>query len=135
MKHLILILLALGIAACSHHRDVRPSADGTHRVEILADSKSSGAREAIDQANYFCEKRNKAAAIVTEEANYEGDMDESDYKAAKKASKAATILGGSTHVFGGEKESKIGGAVGLGGVVADDIIGKGYKIKMMFKCI
>ena len=135
MKHLFIILLALGFISCSHHKDVRPSADGVHRVEIMAESKEQGARNALDQANYFCEKRQKAAAIVKEEAVYEGEMNESDYKSAKKASKAAQILGGSTHVLGGRKESKVGGVVGLGGVVADEVIGKGYRIKMMFKCI
>ncbi|MCH2534129.1 MAG: hypothetical protein MK008_06790 [Bdellovibrionales bacterium] len=79
MIKLVVVLLALGFISCSHHKDVRPSVDGTHRVEIMAESKEQGARDAIDQANYFCEKRNKSAAIVNEEANYEGVMDESVY--------------------------------------------------------
>lgn len=39
-----------------------------------------------------------------------------------------------THVFGGKKESNVGGIVGLGGVVAETAAGTGYKYEMKFKC-
>lgn len=135
MRFLTIAILGLLFFGCSHHKDVRPAVNGEHKVSVMADTKSEGARDAIDQAEYFCDKRNKSAAVVTEDSKYEGDMNESDYKSAKKASKAATMVGGATHVFGGKKESNIGGVVGLGGAVADEVIGKGYRVTMTFKCI
>ncbi|MNL09184.1 hypothetical protein D3C87_1299340 [compost metagenome] len=126
---------ALMLGACAHHRDVRPSADGIHRVVISTDDQDQGAREAIEQANHFCKERGLQAAFVNEESKYKGDISESSYKTAKKATTAAKILGGTTYVMGGAKESSIGGLVGLGGVVGDGVLGKGYSVEMKFKCM
>lgn len=128
-------LVSLFVGACAHHRDVRAGADGTHRVVINTDDKDEGAREAIRQANHFCNQRNLAAAFVEEGSTYQGDMDEQNYKNAKKASQVAKVLGGTTYVFGGKKESSVGGVVGLGGAVADTVLGKGYAVEMKFKCM
>lgn len=128
-------MATLFVAACAHHPDVRASADGTHRVVIATDDKEEGSREAIRQANSFCKERNMTAAFVNENSQYQGDLDEKDYKMAKKASTAAKILGGTTYVMGGKNESNVGGIVGLGGAVADGVLGKGYNVEMKFKCM
>lgn len=126
---------ALLTAACAHHPDVRAGADGVHRVVIATDDNETGSREAIRQANSFCKERGRAAAFINENSKYQGDMDEKNYKTAKKASTAAKILGGTTYALGGQKESSVGGLVGLGGVVADGVLGKGYNVEMNFKCM
>ena len=120
---------------CAHHRDVRPSADGIHWVELKAESEEDGARQAISQANNFCEERGKTAAVVSENKAYKGDMDEADYKNLKKAGRAAQTIGGVTYGLGAPAESNIGGMVGLGGTVANQIAGEGYLVKMRFKCL
>lgn len=127
--------LILILGACAHHRDVRPGAQGIHRVVVSTDDSDAGSREAIAQANHFCKERGLTPAFVEEAANYKGDMDEKDYKNAKKATTAAKALGGAAYVFGGEKESSLGGIVGLGGAVGDSVLGKGYSVEMKFKCL
>lgn len=125
----------LFLAGCAHYPDVRPSADGIHWVEVKADDPESGARNALSQANDYCDSMDKKAAIVSEDQKYKGDMDESDYKALKKAGKAAQTVGGAVWTFGGKKESEVGGLVGLGGAVANQVAGEGYKVKLKFKCL
>lgn len=123
------------LASCAHYPDVRPSADGIHWVEVKAEDPESGARNALSQANDYCDSMEKKAAIVSEDQNYKGDMDESDYKTLKKAGKAAQTVGGAVWTFGGKKESEVGGLVGLGGAVANQVAGEGYKVKLKFKCL
>lgn len=129
------LLSTFFVSACAHHKDVRAGADGIHRVVINTDDKEEGAREAIRQANHFCEQRNMTAAFVNEDTQYKGDMAEKDYNNAKKVSKAAQIIGGTTYTMGGKNESNLGGVVGLGGTVANTILGKGYNVEMKFKCL
>lgn len=124
----------LFLTGCAHHRDVRPGADGIHRVLIHTDNKEEAGQDAIRQANHFCEQQNKYAAIVDEKNNYVGSMKEEDYKNAKTAAKVAQAVGGAGWVFGGKNESTAGGIVGLGGGIADSVIGKGYTVEMRFKC-
>ncbi|CAE80070.1 hypothetical protein AB1A81_10255 [Bdellovibrio bacteriovorus] len=122
-------------AACAHHPDVRAGADGVHRVVIASEDTEQGSREAIRQANSFCKERNQTAAFINENSQYKGDYDEKTYKTAKKASKAAQVLGSATYVLGGQTESTAGGIVGLGGAVADGVLGNGYNVEMKFKCM
>lgn len=132
---LIGVLLLL-LSACAHHRDVRPGADGTHRVALQTDDTDAATRDAIDQANHFCKSRNKGsiAAFVDEKQKYTGDMDEQTYKNSKRIAKAASAAGGAVWALGGKRESNAGGIVGLGGGVADGVLGKGYTVEMKFKC-
>ena len=134
-KHSILILLfSVLLVSCAHHRDVRPGIEGIHRVVVRTDDKEQGSRSAISQANNFCEQSKKIAAFIDESQEYTGDMDEKDYQTGKKVTKVAKVVGGSTWVLGGKRESKIGGIVGLGGAAADAALGEGYTVTMKFKC-
>lgn len=136
MKNLIgLVALMLLFTACAHHKDVRPSADGLHRVVVKSENTEEGSREAIKQSNHFCKQRGLQAAFVKEDQKYTGDMEEKSYKNAKMATKVAQSVGGAVWVFGGKKESNLGGIVGLGGAAADEAIGDGYTVEMQFKCI
>ncbi|MNJ92570.1 hypothetical protein D3C87_102430 [compost metagenome] len=135
MKYILLLLVSAMMFGCGHHRDVRASANGVHVVKLQAEDKDEGSRQAIAQANHFCEQRKQSAAFVDESQTYTGNMDEKDYHAMKTAGKVASTVGGTTYVLGGQKESTIGGIVGLGGVVAGQVAGNGYTIQMRFKCM
>ncbi len=123
------------LGACAHHRDVRPGADGVNRVVVKSDDNDEATRDAIAQANHFCKEKNKTtAAFVDENKKYTGDMDEKTYKNAKRASTVAKTVGGTVWAMGGKKESGLGGIAGIGGVAADEALGKAYTVEMRFKC-
>lgn len=134
MKNLLFVSAAFLLASCAHHRDVRPSMKGMHKVKFQTEDQNSGYSNAKSQADHFCEKRGKTAYIGKEGYKYSGDMDESTYKKSKTASKVAQGVGGAAYVFGGKKESNAGGILGLGGSIADGVIGKGYTYTMYFQC-
>ena len=134
MKRSLLILPVLMLAACAHHRDVRPGDNGVHRVTIRTEDTEAGSREAISQARHYCDEKKKEAVFISEESKYTGDMDESTYKNSKRAAKVAQGVGSAVWVFGGKKESAIGGVAGLGGGIADQALGEGYHVDMRFKC-
>lgn len=129
----LVLIFSLG---CAHHRDVRPGAEGVHTVVVQSEDADQGAKEAISQANHYCKEKDKTkeAAFIEENSKYSGDMDEQTYKNAKRAATVAKTVGGGVWVFGGKTESTIGGLAGLGGQAADNAIGKGYTVKMRFKC-
>ncbi len=131
----IVLGLSLFAVSCAHHRDVRPGADGVHRVVIYTDDTDEGSREAIRQANHFCKEKNGAyAAFIQEDQKYKGSMDEKTYNRAKTASKVAQGIGGAGYVFGGKNERTAGGLVGIGGGIADSALGNCYAVEMKFKC-
>lgn len=126
----------MGLAACAHHRDVRPGTEGVHKVLVQSEDESSGQRDAISQANHFCkEKFEKIAAFEKEGTKYTGTMDEGNYKAAKTASKVLTQGGNSAWVFGGKNEKNAGQVASGSGNVLDSALGNGYTTEMTFKCI
>ena len=131
---LSLLGLLVLISACAHHRDVRAGVDGVHRVELKSEDPENGARNAISQANHYCEQFDKSAAFLAEDKKYTGTMSESDYNSAKTASKIAQGIGSAGYVFGGRNEKTAGGIVGLGGSIARGAIGDGYTVEMRFKC-
>lgn len=135
----ILMSLTLMLGACAHHRDVRPGANGIHRVSLTVDDADEGNRDAISQANNFCEERGKSAAFISEKAQYTGTMNEKDYRTAKNLSKAAQVVGGAGATYGTAKRNSgvqsVSGILGLGGIATDAALGKGYKVNMTFKCM
>lgn len=136
MRNLIFGFIVMGLAACAHHRDVRPGTEGVHKVLVQSEDESSGQRDAISQANHFCkEKFEKIAAFEKEGTKYTGTMDEGNYKAAKTASKVLTQGGNSAWVFGGKNEKNAGQVASGSGNVLDSALGNGYTTEMTFKCI
>lgn len=134
MKKVGLLSLFL-LAACAHHRDVRPGADGIHRVVIKTESKDEGARQAMSQAEHFCEEKyKKGYAVVGENSKFTGSMDEESYNKAKTISKVASASGGALMAFGGRKEKNVGGVMAVGGGIANSALGAGYTFEMRFKC-
>ena len=128
--------LLIILVSCAHHRDVRPGVDGIHRVSLQASETEDGTREAIDQANHFCEERGKSAAFISEEKKYTGDMNEKDYKNVRRAGKVAQVVGSGVYTFSGHKKtSDVGGLGALGGSAANAVASDGYSVEMKFKCI
>lgn len=128
-------LVLASLVSCAHHRDVRPASDGLHSVQVRTETKEEGARNALSQANHFCEKRGKFAAIEKELAEFNhSSMTEAEYNKAKTAAKVTEGIGSAAFVFGGKKESQLGGIAALGGSIADSAIGAGYVTTMKFRC-
>lgn len=57
------------------------------------------------------------------------------YKNSKRIAKVAKTVGGTVWALGGQKESRAGGVVGLGGGAGGEAIGDGYTVEMKFKCM
>lgn len=136
MKKLALFSMLLVLAACAHHRDVRPGANGIHKVVTRGPDKDAVERDAISQAQNYCETMKLNAAFVDDTgAKYTGDMDESTHKVLRKASKAAQVLGPGMTVLGGRNESNAGQVMTGGGVVGGIMTGgDAYTATMTFKC-
>ena len=128
------LMLTIIVVGCAHHRDVRPSSDGNHKVVLNTEDKTSGYSMAKRQADHYCEEGGKHAFVGTENYKYIGSVDEDTYNAGKTASKIATGVGSAGMVFGGKKEKNAGGIVGLGGQVANSALGQGYSYTMQFSC-
>lgn len=109
-------------AGCGHHRDVRPGPNGLNSVTIKTENEEDGSREALRQAEHYCDEFKKHPVIMEENNKYVGDMDEKTYKTVKRASKVAKSIGMPT----GKKTG--------GGSVLDDVAGEGYSVTMKFKC-
>ena len=133
-KRLFALASLLVLFGCAHHRDVRPGADGIHRVVIQSEDTDQGGKEAIRQAQHYCEEKKMEAAFIDEKKQYTGDMDESTYKTTKRVGKVAQVVGGGVWALGGKNESTIGGIGALGGTAANAAAGEGYTVEMRFKC-
>jgi hypothetical protein len=128
------IAVVMTFAACAHHRDVRPGEEGINKVVLMTQEKDFEGRPALSQAEHYCETMGRRPVIVSETNQYVGSMDEGSYNNVHTGAKVAQTVGAVGHVFGGKKESDAGGVVGLGGIVAEGAIGKGYRYEMKFKC-
>lgn len=132
---LIVLALPFLLISCGHHKDVRPGTSGVHRVVVVTEDSAQGQRNAINQANHYCDQFKKTAAFENETSKYTGSVDETTYKRTKMASRAAKAAGGTTWAMGGKREHNAGGVVGLGGIALDSALGNGYTVEMSFKCI
>jgi hypothetical protein len=131
---LISLLFLVTLVSCAHHKDVRPSASGEHTVRVSGEEKVTISRQALDQANHYCEEAKKRAAIVKENVKFIGSGTEEGYRNAKGISKAVKAVGGAAFVFGGKRESDAGALGTIGGQAADAYLGNGYEVTMIFKC-
>lgn len=135
MKKLLLIILTLGLNACAHYPDVRPSSKGNHKVSFLTEFEGEGFREGFGQAKDFCDDvYEKKAVHSKEKSEYVGSMDEESYNSYKKASKVVGSLGAAGALLGGKKERGVGAATAVGGGIADSSMGLGYRYTLYFKC-
>jgi hypothetical protein len=135
MKLIPCFLILTLMYSCAHHKDVRPGADGIHYVSVQKDDTEAGSRDAISQANHFCEQRGKTAAFISEQKKYTGDMDEKTYKTVKRVGRVGQVVGSGVYALGDKKASTLGGLGALGGTAAHAAAGDGYTVDMKFKCI
>ncbi|MEI8027344.1 MAG: hypothetical protein WCI18_13430 [Pseudomonadota bacterium] len=120
---------------CAHYPDVRPSDTGNHSVSFMTESSEDGYRNAKSQADSYCDDVHKKRAYISKEENkYKGSMDEKTYKNAKTAAKVTGMVGTAGYLFGGKKQSEVGGIVGLGGGITDAALGSAYRYTMYFRC-
>ncbi|WP_413576236.1 hypothetical protein ACLVWU_17785 [Bdellovibrio sp. HCB290] len=129
-----LVAISMLAFGCAHHRDVRPSASGDHKVLLNIEDKEAGYRDAMSQAEDYCKQSGRMPVIVNEGSKYQGNMDEGTYQKAKTASKVAQAAGGAIWAMGGQTESAVGGIAGLGGSVARGALGNGYRYELVFRC-
>lgn len=136
----VLSVLSIILVSCAHqphHNDVRPGVDGVHTVILNMEDKENSdySQDAISQATFFCKQNGKMVGIISEEKKFVGQgVDEETYNTTKMGTKVAKVIGGTVWGMGGEKESDIGGVVGLGGQAVDSALGNGYQLVMKFKC-
>lgn len=106
--------------------------NGLHRVVV----KTSTTDKGIRQANHFCDEREKVAAFSKDEqVKYTGDMDEKGYENTKRVTTVSKAVGGAAWFFGGQRESDLGGIVGLGAMAGGKALGNAYSVEMHFKGI
>lgn len=135
MKKAIFLLGFLALGACAHHQDVRPGANGVNTVMVRADEDDSGGRDALSQANHYCESIGKRPVILKEKSAYKGSLSEENYKTTRTVGKVASAVGGTVAVFGGRQERKLGQLGLLGGIGAGAVASDGYQHQMSFRCI
>lgn len=131
---LLLVTLTGLMTACAHHNNVRPSDDGIHFVKLSAATQDKGTEEALNQANYYCEKQEKAAYITNESIEYHGSMPEKEYLQKRNIADAVETAGVVLWAVGQSAVDDVGTAIALGGGVAKDAMGTPYFVDVTFGC-
>ncbi|MEM9102108.1 MAG: hypothetical protein AAGB12_07275 [Pseudomonadota bacterium] len=133
---LTVITLFLFLSGCAHYPDVRPTTEGIHTISFTAERKNEGYTEAFSQAKDFCrDVQFGNAFVVSERSDYIGNIDETTYNTLKTASQVTSAIGTAGAILGGgEKDRRLGGVAAVGGIIADDAVGHGYRYTMKFRC-
>lgn len=123
-------------AGCAHHRDVRPHTSGLHNVSFLAERREDGYKEAFKQAGNFCEERyGLHPVIVSESSEYVGSMQEDSYNQAKTVTEVVSVVGIVGSLLGGsDRDRDVGTVAAIGGQIANEAIGDGYRFNLGFRC-
>lgn len=119
----ILGIAATLLACASANYRILPGEDGIHRSVSRNSEQEEAQEDALEGAQEYCEKRKKDYVVVSDDAKYDGEMDENTRKTVKKTSQAAWMLG------------KMGGVVknaGAAGMHMTD--GKDYEAVVRFRC-
>ncbi len=78
MKAVSKLILSTGLitsffsCATNHRLDVRPGIDGLHRVTVRTNDVTEGNREAVQQADIYCNEINKSAFFYNDESKMKG---------------------------------------------------------------
>ena len=131
----MLIITAVLLADCAHHRDVRPGPNGINTVILKTESSDGAYRNARSQSEHYCAQYGKRPIILKEKSNYKGTMDEGSYNTGKSVAKVAKVVGAVTFIGGNRDVSNGGAVVGLGGVAGDAYLGDAYSYTVRFRCV
>lgn len=107
MKNLLIPVLAVLLAGCSHASSARiyEGKEGAYISKANETEKAKALDEAADGAKDFCKDSGKKPIFLKDETLYTGTMDEKTRDVVKKAGE---ILGGPVKVYGskttGEKD-------------------------------
>lgn len=138
MKRILFLSVLVLTVSCAHFPDVRPGANGVHKVVVAGTDKKEVVQSSLKQAKSYCEDKKLSAAFVAEKVEYTGSMDESTHTMLGKATRAVTAMGG---IMGASSTSgsqaKDSGVVITSGAAANSIFTdeNAYTSTMTFKCI
>ncbi|TMP26960.1 hypothetical protein CWB99_16800 [Pseudoalteromonas rubra] len=128
-------LVAIFASGCAHHNNVRPSADGKHYVNLTAETREAAGKEALEQANHYCEKQERGYAYIqNENITYMGSMPEQEYLQKRNIATAVEAAGTAMWILGENAVDDVGAAMSIGGGIAEDSMGEPYQITLAFSC-
>jgi hypothetical protein len=116
MKQIQILTIFLILNACAHHENVRPFADGIHKISIESTSQQNASQAALKQAEEFCRDTKQVSRIVEENFRYNGELDEKEYNENLKA-------------------RGIGGDGSVQQYLAQKFAGTPYVCELKFKCV
>ncbi|CAH9053247.1 hypothetical protein PSECIP111951_02509 [Pseudoalteromonas holothuriae] len=134
MKHLLIALTTtVFLAACAHHDDVRPGSN-KHYVVVKSVDRNKGIKEALGQAEHFCEKNDSKFIVINEKVDYQGEEPEKEYldnhSTAEFVTEASTWL----WILGDGYVDDVAAVTTLAGVAVLDSMGAPYVITVNFRC-
>ena len=128
----VLTVIAIVVSACTASVRVMPGPDDTNRVVARDIEKHRAEKAAWKAATAYCKDHGKEAVVISDSVQYEGTMDEDKRTAIRRASEAATVLGG---VVGAGSEHDAALVLGGAGAVGSTMTsGKDYTAEVYFKC-
>ena len=131
----IIIALVLLSTSCNHIGSVTPRENGIHDVNLNGFSEDGVKSAALEQAENYCELKEKNYVVLEDKVSYEdGALEESDYKAASVATHCSFALGPILYFAGGPAVQVIGGSIYLAAFAGHSYIGAPYRMDMKFKC-
>ncbi|WP_087016478.1 hypothetical protein [Thaumasiovibrio subtropicus] len=133
-KAIVTVTLGLILTACASHEDVRPGADGVHYVSIAASDAKSASREAIKQAQSYCDSHQQGMYVVDEDNFYEGTMTQDQYETHKTIANVASAAGTALWVFGDGKVDDAGGVAAIAGGIYGASLEDPYVTTLSFQC-
>ncbi|BBN83674.1 hypothetical protein PA25_36590 [Pseudoalteromonas sp. A25] len=134
MKNLIIAFTTtLLLAACAHHEDVRPG-DSQHYVVVKSVDRNKGIKEALGQAEHFCEKSSNKLVVLNEKVEYRSEQAEKDYLDSRSTTEFVTEASAWLWVLGDGYVDDVAAVATLAGVGALESMGAPYLVTLNFRC-
>ncbi|NOU52285.1 hypothetical protein HG263_17285 [Pseudoalteromonas sp. JBTF-M23] len=134
MKNTIISLTTtVLLAACAHHDDVRPG-EGKHYVVIKAVDRDQGMKEALGQAEHFCDKTKNSLVVINENVDYQGEKSEKDYLDSRSTAEFVTEASTWLWILGDGHVDDAGAVAAIAGVVALESMDAPYTVTVNFRC-
>ncbi|MBD1582620.1 hypothetical protein [Pseudoalteromonas sp. S16_S37] len=134
MKHLILSLTTtVLLAACAHHDDVRPG-ESKHYVVVKAVDRDQGMKEALGQAEHFCDKTKSSLVVLNEQVDYQGEKAEKDYLNNRSTAELVTDVSAWLWILGDGHVDDAGAIGTIAGIGTLEAMGAPYLVTVNFRC-